>query len=99
MELLEWPELSLAVVSERVISGSAFPAMGEGGFLVAVHCYRKVNAGPEDYREQGKDMDEVCCWRSEIFDQVEAKRIDRFNNVFIRDLMGLMIALPWMGLL
>ena len=28
MELLEWPELSLAAVSERVISGSAFPSMG-----------------------------------------------------------------------
>ena len=53
IELLEWPELSVAVVSEGVISGSAIPAVGGGS--VAVHSYRKLNAGPEDYRDQGKN--------------------------------------------
>ena len=44
MELLEWLELSVAVVSERVISGSAIAAVGVGGplFIASLTLARKT---------------------------------------------------------
>lgn len=92
IELLEWPELSVAMVSGGVISGSAIPAVGGG--RVAVHFYRNLTLARKTTVIKVR-MGEVRFWGEvEYFDQVEAKRMGRFIVSFAIDFNGLMTALP-----
>lgn len=71
---IEMPELSVAVVSERIISDSALPV------IVASTLVARLRLAGWEIRVIEGQWGEVGCWIDEDLDKVVAKRTDGLTD-------------------